>query len=171
MHLRPSARLRRAVAATVLAALASLVAPAVALAQNAYITNSASGTVSVINTATNGIVGSPINVGDFPLGLAVTPDGSKVYVANFDGNTVSVIATATDTVLTTLPVGNGPSAFGLFIQPAKPLFAGTVGRKNCAGQSVAAVTRQHRGMPRAASALGYASVADLQGAIRTYCNG
>jgi hypothetical protein len=26
-------------------------------------------------------------------------------------------------------------------------------------------------MPRAASALGYASVAELQGAIRTYCNG
>jgi DNA-binding beta-propeller fold protein YncE len=53
MHLRPSARLRRAVTATVLAALAGLVAPAVALAQNAYITNRQSNTVSVIDTATN----------------------------------------------------------------------------------------------------------------------
>jgi YVTN family beta-propeller protein len=67
MHLRPSARLRPAVTATVLAGLASLVAPAAALAQNAYITNSVSNTVSVIDTATNSYVGSPINVGTEPL--------------------------------------------------------------------------------------------------------
>jgi hypothetical protein len=64
-----------------------------------------------------------------------------------------------------------PYAFGLFIQPAKPPFAGTVGQENCAGQSVAAVTRRHGGMLGAARALGYASVEDLQAAIDTYCNG
>jgi len=53
----------RPVAATVAAVLACLVAPAAALAQNAYITNSRSGTVSVIATATNAVVGSPIQVG------------------------------------------------------------------------------------------------------------
>jgi YVTN family beta-propeller protein len=87
-------------------------------AQNAYITNDASNTVSVIDTATNTVAGSPIPVGLNPLGVAVTPDGSKVYVANFGLNTVSVIETATNTVAgSPIPVGNNPFAFGIFIQP------------------------------------------------------
>src|SRR5215831_11877612 len=73
-------------------------------AQNAYITNSGSNTVSVIDTATNTVV-STIPVGTAPAGVAVTPDGSKVYVTNFLSNTVSVIATATNTVVSTIPVG------------------------------------------------------------------
>src|SRR5208282_4097952 len=80
-----------------------------ARAQNAYITNANSGTVSVINTATNMVVGSPITVGNFPFGVAVTPDGSKVYVANQYDGTVSVIATATNMVVgSPITVGNGP---------------------------------------------------------------
>jgi YVTN family beta-propeller protein len=47
-------------------------------AQNAYITNLGSNTVSVIATATNKVVGLPIPVGLSPFGVAVTPDGSKV---------------------------------------------------------------------------------------------
>ena len=41
-------------------------------------------------------------------GVAVTPDGSKVYVTNEGCNTVSVIDAATSTVAETTPVGNGP---------------------------------------------------------------
>ena len=66
-------------------------------------------TVSVIDTATNTVVAT-IPVGNFPLGVAVTPDGTKVYVANFSDNTVSVIHTATNTVVKTIPVGTGPMA-------------------------------------------------------------
>jgi YVTN family beta-propeller protein len=33
-----------------------------------------------------------------PMGVAVTPDGEKVYVANLSDNSVSVINTATNTV-------------------------------------------------------------------------
>ena len=51
-----------------------------------------------------------------PVGVAVTPDGSKVYVANDASNNVSVIATATNTVTATIPVGIWPVAFGVFIQ-------------------------------------------------------
>ena len=40
--------------------------------------------------------GGPIPVGMVPIGLAVTPDGSKVYVANNGSSTVSVIATASN---------------------------------------------------------------------------
>jgi YVTN family beta-propeller protein len=58
-----------------------------------------------------------------PWGVAVTPDGSKVYVANQFG-TVSVIATATNTVVgSPIPVGNGATAFGLFIQSAPVVFS------------------------------------------------
>ena len=63
-------------------------------------------TVSVIDTATNTRVGSPIPVGEVQ-GLAVTPDGTHVYVTNSD-NTVSVIRTATNTVVKTVPVGTQP---------------------------------------------------------------
>ena len=40
------------------------------------------GLVSVIATATDTVVGSPIAVGINPSGVAVSPDGSKVYIAN-----------------------------------------------------------------------------------------
>ena len=48
-----------------------------------------------------------IDVGLAPFGVAVTPDGSKVYVTNLN-NTVSVIATAANAVSATISVGNGP---------------------------------------------------------------
>jgi YVTN family beta-propeller protein len=55
----------------------------------------------VIDTATNKVV-KTINVGLAPSGVAVAPDGSRVYVANeaFKG-TVSVIDTATNAVSAT----------------------------------------------------------------------
>jgi YVTN family beta-propeller protein len=83
----------------------------------AYITNSGSGTVSVIDTAINAVTAT-VNVGDFPYGVAVNPAGTKVYVANIASNTVSVIDTATNTVTASVNVGTFPFAFGQFIGPA-----------------------------------------------------
>jgi YVTN family beta-propeller protein len=85
-----------------------------------YVANFNDNTVSVIATATNMVIGSPIPVGLRPVGVAVTPDGSKVFVANNADNTVSVIATATNTV-STIPAGTGPEAFGIFIVQVTPL--------------------------------------------------
>jgi YVTN family beta-propeller protein len=79
------------------AVLAMILSIAPSRAQNAYISNSVDNTVSVIDTATNTVIGGPIMVGRVPTGVAVTPDGTKVYVANNSGS-VSVIATATNTV-------------------------------------------------------------------------
>ena len=46
------------------------------------------------------------------MGVAVTPDGSRVYVANAGPTDVSVIATASNTVTATVdPVGDGPLAW------------------------------------------------------------
>ena len=65
----------------------------------AYVTNNQSNTVSVIDTATNTVVGAPISVGSNPAGVAITPDSTRAYVANFSSNTVSVIDTTTNTVV------------------------------------------------------------------------
>jgi YVTN family beta-propeller protein len=47
-------------------------------------------------------VTSTIPVGATPRGVALSPDGSKVYVANQGSNNLSVISTATDTVTGTV---------------------------------------------------------------------
>ena len=83
----------------------------------AYITNTGSNSVSVIDTATNTVVAT-VAVGFAPLGVAVNPAGTRVYVANNGSNNVSVIDTATNTVAATVAVGFSPDAFGLFIGPA-----------------------------------------------------
>ncbi|HET7033526.1 MAG TPA: hypothetical protein VFJ48_10410, partial [Casimicrobiaceae bacterium] len=80
----------------------------------AYVTNMASGTVSVIDTATLRQT-QIIRVGTEPVGCAVTPDGAKLYVANTSSETVSVISTATNTVLKTIamPAGSKPRAIAI----------------------------------------------------------
>jgi YVTN family beta-propeller protein len=62
--------------------------------------------VSVINTATKTVVATVL-VGNFPVGVAITPDGAFAYVTN-GLDTVSVIATATNTLVATVPVGIRP---------------------------------------------------------------
>jgi YVTN family beta-propeller protein len=69
----------------------------------AYVTNYDSNTVSVINTATNAVIGSPIAVGSGPWRIAITPDGTRAYVGNLDA-TVTVINTVTNTVARTISV-------------------------------------------------------------------
>src|SRR5215471_14989346 len=103
--------------------LACLLAPASTRAQNAYITNLGSNTVSVIDTATN-IVIATIPVGQPPplcgpfcaIAVAVSPDGSKVYVPDISAGAVSVIDAATNTVSATIPnVGFNPD--GVAVTP------------------------------------------------------
>ena len=85
-------------------------------AGKAYVVNFNADTVSVIDTATNAVVGSPITVGDVPRGIAITPDGTKAYVTNQNANTVSVIDTATNAVVgSAIPVGSEP--VGIAITP------------------------------------------------------
>src|SRR5205823_5209164 len=71
-----------------------------------YVTNFADASVSVINTATNTVVGTVLLYSDtleaLPEGVAVHPNGSRVYVATRSPNTVKVIDTVTNTVTTTI---------------------------------------------------------------------
>jgi YVTN family beta-propeller protein len=88
-------------------AISAIVAP-VAFARNAYVANAGSGTVSVINVATNSAAKS-IPVGAGPRQVAITPNGRFAYVTNETDGTVSVIDTASNTVLGA-PVGLGPGS-------------------------------------------------------------
>jgi YVTN family beta-propeller protein len=63
-----------------------------------------SGTVSVIDTATNTVT-KTIEVGLHPTGMALSPRGDRLYVANANSDTISAIDTATDEVKATLHVG------------------------------------------------------------------
>ena len=96
-------------------AVACFLGSAQTLAQNAYIPNSGSDTVSVIDTLTDTVIGSPIPVGSVPIGVAVAPDGSKVYVANSYADTVSVIDTSKKKVTATVLVG--PNPYGVAVTP------------------------------------------------------
>jgi len=114
-HGKGRMKMARSFSAAFIGVVAVIFGAAPSSAQNAYITNAASNTVSVIDTATNTVTGLPIPVGILPRGVAVTPDGGKVYVANTGSNTVSVIDTATNSVVGTIPVGNGPT--GVAVTP------------------------------------------------------
>ncbi len=86
-----------------------------AKAQNfAYVTNSSSNSVSVIDTSTNTVVAT-VAVGSNPVGVAITPDGTRAYVANQLSNSVSVIDTSSNTVVATVAVGSNP--VGVAITP------------------------------------------------------
>ncbi len=74
------------------------------VANNSF-SNPNAGSVSVINTATNTVTATIALGGtNDPAGLAVSPDGSRLYVTN-TGN-VTVINTATNTITTTIPIAH-----------------------------------------------------------------
>ena len=47
-----------------------------------------------------------VGTGNFPLSVALSPNGSRAYVLNGGDDTVTVIDTATNTAIATIPVGN-----------------------------------------------------------------
>jgi YVTN family beta-propeller protein len=87
-------------------------------AQFAYIPNINSNNVSVIDIENNMVVTS-INVGSYPFGVAVSPDGKKAYVTNVDSDSVSVIDTPTHTVTATVPLVDSPYEIAINPQGTK----------------------------------------------------
>ncbi|MBB4424729.1 YVTN family beta-propeller protein/autotransporter-associated beta strand protein [Bradyrhizobium sp. CIR48] len=80
-----------------------------------YVTSSSGGSVTVISTATNLVVGSPIAVGVAPFGVVVSPDGTRAYVANQGSANISIIDAASKTVIGTVAAGSSPS--GITMSP------------------------------------------------------
>ncbi|MEE9344568.1 MAG: hypothetical protein V3U88_03070 [Methylococcales bacterium] len=83
--------------------------------REAYVTNSASGTVSVISLfgAKANTVIKTIQVGNEPRGCALTPKGSLLYVANHTDSTVSVIDTNSKSVVDTVRLAGNPTAIAI----------------------------------------------------------
>ena len=98
-------------------AIGLLVRPSAA-APFAFVANTTSNTVSVIDTATTPpSVVATVGVGLLPLGVAGTPDGTHAYVANFGSSNVSVLdaTTTPPSVVATIVVGSAP--FGVAFAP------------------------------------------------------
>jgi YVTN family beta-propeller protein len=85
-----------------------------------YVTNSQGSTVTIIDTATNTVVGV-IDGFDGPSGFAITPNGNTAYVNNYggpkagsgNGTTVSVVDLNTDTITGTITVGQAPASLAI----------------------------------------------------------
>ena len=80
----------------------------------AYVTNSGSGTLSVVDTTSN-TVAATVGVGAAPRGLAVNVTANRAYVANSGNGTLSVIDTTSNTVVATVGVGVLPQ--GIAVAP------------------------------------------------------
>ena len=85
-----------------------------------YVANAGTGKITVISandvtdtyTKANEIVLDP---GDYPMGLALSPNGAKLYAANFYTGTVAVINTATRAITVKLAVASAP--FSVAVNP------------------------------------------------------
>ena len=97
-------KLSKLLACILMVASASLVA-----APFAYVPNEGSGTISIIDTQTDATVGE-IAIGGKPRGIAISPDGKRLYVSEQKGEHVDVIDTATKKFIKKIPVGDSPEA-------------------------------------------------------------
>ncbi|MFO0983887.1 MAG: hypothetical protein U1E76_19550 [Planctomycetota bacterium] len=78
------------------------------------VVNSDSDTISIFDASTDTPVKlGEVGVGSDPRGVAVMPDGSKVYVANANGGKVAVVSLGNRAVLTKIKVGSEPRALVL----------------------------------------------------------
>jgi len=97
----------------------------------AYVTNSNTGSVAVVNVESNTVVVPAIAVGATPFAVAITPNGSTAYVPNYSSNTVSVISTQSNAVVDTISMPGNPFAVAITPDGAKAYFVnagnGTVG--------------------------------------------
>jgi YVTN family beta-propeller protein len=72
-----------------------------------YVTNTVSGSVSVIERATGEV--KVISTGPGTEGIAISPDGKEVWAASRLDDKISIISTATDSIVATFPSGGkGP---------------------------------------------------------------
>lgn len=81
----------------------------------AYIADSGSGTVSVIDARTNSQVNT-IFVGIDPIGVGVNPVTSRLYVSDGILNLLFVIDTRSNQVIASIPVPNSPSAIAVNVR-------------------------------------------------------
>jgi YVTN family beta-propeller protein len=87
---------------------------------------------SLVTNKPNPIGNSSAAVGKTPIGVAVSPDGTKVYVTNNQSGSVSVVDTVTNTVIATIATPSLP--FGIALN-----LAGTVAYVTASGGSLVVI--------------------------------
>ncbi|HEV7799523.1 MAG TPA: hypothetical protein VGP15_00475, partial [Burkholderiales bacterium] len=97
--------------AAAVVALAAISAPAGA-EPFAYVPNEGSGTISIIDTATDAVVGE-IRTGGKPRGIAINPKTQLLYVSDSPSSALKVIDTANRSVVSEVPLGKSPE--GVYI--------------------------------------------------------
>ncbi len=86
--------------------------------QIAYVTNRTAASVTRLSTETGLALGGPIDLGGSSVsGIAITPDGDRIYVAETGSQFVRAVDTRTD-VVTPIEVGSDPR--GIAIVPDQP---------------------------------------------------
>src|SRR5690349_620942 len=86
----------------------------------AYVPNEGSGTVSVIDVASDAVVGE-IPSGQKPRGIAANRDGSRLFVSDQPANALLVIDTAKRAIASRIALGESPE--GVSISPDGELLA------------------------------------------------
>ena len=76
-----------------------------------YVTNTVSGSVSVIDRSTGEV--KVVSTGPGTEGIAISPDGKEVWTASRLDDKISIISTATDSIVAAFPSGGkGPKRMG-----------------------------------------------------------
>ena len=127
--------MRKSFGVFVLSAFSLAGVRAASAAPNGYVSTPFADQVVVFDTADNSIV-TTVDVGEFPRGLAVSPNGNKVYVANQGDDTnniassISVIDTANNTAgtpIVTSANGTTKTAFVVFSPDGSKAYASNGG--------------------------------------------
>jgi YVTN family beta-propeller protein len=74
--------------------------------------NSGSNTISIIDTVNNDVI-SNVTVGNQPVALAVSSNGTTAYAVNYTDGTVTQVNLSTETPITTIAVGGQPTSVAL----------------------------------------------------------
>src|SRR6266404_6593674 len=78
----------------------------------AYVPNEGSASISIIDTATDKVV-STLKIGQKPRGIAVAPDGKRLYISDQTANALVVVDLDRNVQAATLHLGDSPEAIYL----------------------------------------------------------
>ncbi|MGZ5583371.1 MAG: beta-propeller fold lactonase family protein, partial [Usitatibacter sp.] len=112
-------QLRRIAASAALLAVATLAGAA----PPAYVSNEGSGTISVVDTATDRVTAT-LKVGAKPRGIAVSRDGRRLYVSDQTGSALVVRDLERGADAATIPLGKSPEA--IYLSPDERWIAAAV---------------------------------------------